>query len=926
MIGVNSSPLGTLWFHDSRVSRLAGPKIDTYIPEELAHIARTYYQGDEYSLWHSRLIHINPKLAALANPDLKGWPSKLQCDHCMAGKFHKHPHSGSRPSPEECIYAPGEYLTCDLFGPLLRSAGGATYVGFYLDLKSRFTYAKLLTKKTGHYHAFREVIQDVRARSGRPLRFFKTDGDGIFTGGEALAIYTEFNIRHIQSAPGDSASNDIAERVIRTLIELTRTNLLHSGAPQNLWGDAVTMVTYVWNNLSICPSHTVPGAMVSRTNLLEGHDRRFDLSILRAFGTKCFFMLTLEKKGGRKLAMGPKAQLGAIIGIEDNMPAYRVYDFNPRGKVRRIPRSQISTVELQFPFRDGSTWTQEEKELPESFIPNMEAKLNPDEFKRYDFSKDEIAQLEESLVSDFDAHSDFSQQPGPPVLSLPQHADGQSPSVDNNLSQDGRNGGDGEGTGMPPLESLDDKKDTDRSENFDLQSKTGPLQPSLSHSPTPNNAPSRDTSLAKASDRVLRERNRVSPLVAQKYVPVTPKRLTTAKKVRNPPPLSPVVESPARSAPERSSMGPEAPPGSALHKEKAALQKSVKLPSEDEKLPFSQENSISLAPKASYKPPGMLGTATGPFGVDYKPVPAVLDPPAPPPSSEFDSPQAVWRQGTVKAALRVTVFDRDDLAYPSIVSYRANAPPLANSVAPKAKLVSNDPSTKPVSIPPPKNRKEALLSPWRDGYYEAECTEMESHATNHTWELIPRHQVPSECTVLRDRWAYDDKLGPGGLAYVRFKARLTAMGCFQREGIDVTDTFACVMSTRTFRTLLQLWNSDPTHSMDHWDVSTAFIHAPLKERVYMKQATGHEVKGKESWVYLLKKALYGTKQAAHAWQQHLKMLLAKCGLLPLIVDPATYVLHDDGAFVLAGTHVDDLFVMLQSKSQETERQTLGLSL
>jgi hypothetical protein len=94
----------------------------------------------------------------------------------------------------------------------------------------------------------------------------------------------------------------------------------------------MAMVIHVWNNLATCPGPTT--SLLSHTNLLEGHTRQYDLSILRAFGTKCFFMLTIEKKGGKKLAMGPKAQFGAIIGIEDNMAAYRVFDFNPRGKIR----------------------------------------------------------------------------------------------------------------------------------------------------------------------------------------------------------------------------------------------------------------------------------------------------------------------------------------------------------------------------------------------------------------------------------------------------------------------------------------------------------------------------------------------------------------------------------------------------------------
>jgi hypothetical protein len=117
------------------------------------------------------------------------------------------------------------------------------------------------------------------------------------------------------------------------------------------------------------------------------------------------------------------------------------------------------------------------------------------------------------------------------------------------------------------------------------------------------------------------------------------------------------------------------------------------------------------------------------------------------------------------------------------------------------------------------------------------------------------------------------------------------------------------MNTRTFRMLLQLYNNSEENSMVHWDVSTAFIHAPLEEKVYMKQATGHEVAGKESYVYLLVRALYGTKQAAHAWQKHLRGLLSHMDFQPLVVDPATYQRRKGEAFAFVGTHVDDLFIV-----------------
>lgn len=205
-------------------------------PAVLAKLSRTYHECvKDFDLWHPRMAHINPRLALLAKPDLKDWPKKCFCPSCTQGKFHKHSHSGSRPKPAEVSWGPGEHFSCDLFGPLLKSKGGARYVAFYIDTRSRFVYAKPLREKTDNYQAMLEVIQDARARSGHPMRFMKTDGDGIFTGGDAAAIFRKYSIRHLQSAPGDSASNDIAERTIRTMAEMTTTNLLHAGAPPSFW-------------------------------------------------------------------------------------------------------------------------------------------------------------------------------------------------------------------------------------------------------------------------------------------------------------------------------------------------------------------------------------------------------------------------------------------------------------------------------------------------------------------------------------------------------------------------------------------------------------------------------------------------------------------------------------------------------------------
>jgi len=47
-----------------------------------------------------------------------------------------------------------------------------------------------------------------------------------------------------------------------------------------------------------------------------------------------------------------------------------------------------------------------------------------------------------------------------------------------------------------------------------------------------------------------------------------------------------------------------------------------------------------------------------------------------------------------------------------------------------SRVKADDPSTKPPGIPAPRNRKEAVESPWWEGYHQAEMAEMKSHEAN----------------------------------------------------------------------------------------------------------------------------------------------------------------------------------------------------
>ena len=82
----------------------------------------------------------------------------------------------------------------------------------------------------------------------------------------------------------------------------------------------------------------------------------------------------------------------------------------------------------------------------------------------------------------------------------------------------------------------------------------------------------------------------------------------------------------------------------------------------------------------------------------------------------------------------------------------------------------------------------------------------------------------------------------------------------------------------------------------------------MHEDLYISQPKGHEVKGKEHFIWKLQKALYGTKQAAYEWQQMLTKILMDLGCVPIRGDAATFILEDKdtGGWVIMPTHVDDL--------------------
>ncbi|CAA6656059.1 unnamed protein product [Spirodela intermedia] len=154
------------------------------------------------------------------------------------------------------------------------------------------------------------------------------------------------------------------------------------------------------------------------------------------------------------------------------------------------------------------------------------------------------------------------------------------------------------------------------------------------------------------------------------------------------------------------------------------------------------------------------------------------------------------------------------------------------------------------------NRRTLLISgsslqeTWRKAMEE----EIAAIMRNHTWILTP---ATKNCKPIGLKWIFKIKRNSQG-KIIRHKAKLVAKGYVQKLGIDYEEVFAPVARMEIVRVIISLAAQNGWR-LHHLDVKLAFLNRELEEEVFVKQPEGCIHRGKENYVYKLKKALYGLK-------------------------------------------------------------------
>lgn len=212
---------------------------------------------------------------------------------------------------------------------------------------------------------------------------------------------------------------------------------------------------------------------------------------------------------------------------------------------------------------------------------------------------------------------------------------------------------------------------------------------------------------------------------------------------------------------------------------------------------------------------------------------------------------------------------------------------------------------------------------WKDAIY----SEFKQIVRNDTWDIIEK---PSNINLIDSKLVLTNKTDTEG-NIVKKKARLIARGFSQVYGLDYFNTFSPVARIESFRLLIAL-SMQFNLQIIQLDVTNAFLNGNLKEEVFMKipklfdemlnymsmyeEDTECRTKAKQMLskmqdtdkVCLLKKSLYGLKQAGRAWNIKIDSFLKELNLKSCKNKPCIYYDISEEYTIIMIVYVDDILI------------------
>jgi len=362
--------------YDSKAPAANTYNVTVTIPPAMVHATTSVSS----QLMHLRLCHASTERMRLLG--ITGFKSG-KCHPCIMGKQTRKPFP---PNTNPRATRRLERVFSDICPVTPESFGHGLYFITFVDEATRYVWIYILPNKTSS-----TVLQVLRSwlalvqNQAQPhrLQILRTDEGGEYQGETLKTVSTfldEHGITHEPTSAYSSASNGVAERMNRTLMDMVRSMLLTSGLPAPFWGEAVHTAVKVRNRLPTS----------SLENDISPHQAWFGvppkLDHLRVFGCVAFAKIIhpITKVASR-------SEKCCFLGYEGTTQ-YRLFD-PTTNKVRTRLRNVTfiedefldRTAFLRVPYADRPlqvpeprNYTELDEELDEDDLAELFPEIDPE--------------------------------------------------------------------------------------------------------------------------------------------------------------------------------------------------------------------------------------------------------------------------------------------------------------------------------------------------------------------------------------------------------------------------------------------------------------------------------------------------------------------------------------------------------------------
>jgi transposase InsO family protein len=209
------------------------------------------------------------------NVDLSS-PKDFFCQVCVEGKMHV------APFPQRSDYvasAVGDLVVTDVWGHAqVESLQRNKYYASFVDVYSRMSviYFVTSTKQVRECYKLFEAL--VKTQTGRTIRRLRSDNGKEYINAELREYAASQGTIMEQTSPHSSSQNGIAERLNRTLADLSRAGMARHDLPKYLWQESIAHANFVRNRL--------PTRATGKTPFEMFYGRKAPLRYMEEFGAE----------------------------------------------------------------------------------------------------------------------------------------------------------------------------------------------------------------------------------------------------------------------------------------------------------------------------------------------------------------------------------------------------------------------------------------------------------------------------------------------------------------------------------------------------------------------------------------------------------------------------------------------------------------